>query len=83
MIRITPSKIAFKGDTHIILEFIDPCDSVAQMFYKPGVDPFEKHNFRREIPNPKTRNKADTDSNYKTCSLKESGLWKKDKPKWM
>ena len=83
MIRITPAKIAFKGESHVILDFIDPCDGVAQMFYKPGVDPFEKHDFRQAIPNPKTRNKAETDSNYVACTLKEAGLWKKDKPKWM
>ena len=72
MIRITPSKISFKGDTHIVLEFIDPCDCMAQMFYKPGSDPFEKYDFMKDIPNPKTRNKAETDSNYKACTLKES-----------
>ena len=83
MIRITPAKVHFKGESHIVLDFIDPCDGVAQMYYKPGVDPFEKHDFQKAIPNPKTRLKAETDSNYANCTLKEAGLWKKDKPRWM
>ena len=83
MMRITPSKSTFKGETHIILEFIDPCDNIAQMYYKPGIDPFEKHDFKQPIPNPKTRSKAESDSNYKVCTLVDSGLWKKDKPRWM
>ena len=83
MIRLTPARVHFKGDSHIVLDFIDPCDGVAQMYYKPGVDPFEKHDFKQAIPNPKTRSKAETDSNYASCTLKEAGLWKKDKPRWM
>ena len=83
MIRVTPSKVSVKGETHVVLEFIDPCDNTAQMYFKPGSDPFEKHDFSRDIPNPITRNKAETDSKYKHCTLQDSGLWAREKPKWM
>ena len=55
MIRITVAKMPFKGKEQIVIEFIDPCDMVAQMYFKPGSDPFDKHDFQDPIPNPSTR----------------------------
>ena len=83
MIKITPTKVSYKDDTHVCLEFIDPCDGVTQMYFKPGNDPFANHDFRQPIPNPTTRTRAETDAMYKQCTLKDSEMWKLDKPKWM
>ena len=83
MIKITPTKVSFKGDIHVVLEFIDPCDGVAQMYFKPGNDLFAKHDFSKSIPNPTTRTRADTDTTYQQCTLKDSGMWRLEKPRWM
>ena len=64
MIKITPNKVSYKGDMHILLDFLDPCDGVTQMYFKPGTNPFEKHDFSKDIPNPTTRNRAETDAKY-------------------
>ena len=74
MIRITTVKMSFKGNGHIVIKFIDTCDMVAQMYFKPDSNPFEKHDFCESIPNSITRAKAADDPNYRQCTLKESGM---------
>ena len=55
MIKITPSKVVYKGETHVCLEFLNPCDGVSQMYFNLGNDRFKKHDFNYNIPNPITR----------------------------
>ena len=83
MIRITVANMSFKGNDQIVIKFIDPCDMVAQMYFKPGSNPFDKHDFYEPIPNPVTRAKAVDDPNYRHCTIKESGLHTRAKPGWM
>ena len=83
IIRINVVKVPYKEDDHIVIEFLDPCDGVTQMYFKPGTDPFGQHDFLEDIPNPTTRARAETDATYKQCTLKDYGLWAKDKPRWL
>ena len=45
MIKITVDKMHFKGKEQIVIEFIDHCDMVSQMYFKPGSSPFEERLF--------------------------------------
>ena len=81
LIRFNMVKVSYKGDQHIVLECLDLCDGVIQMYFKPGTDPFGLHDFNKDIPNPTTRARAEADANYKQCTLKDFGLWAKDKPR--
>ena len=58
MIRINVVKLPYKGNDHITLEFLDPCDCTTQMYFNPGTDPFGQHDFLEEIPNPTTRSRV-------------------------
>ena len=80
MIRITVAKMSFKGKEKIVNEFIDPCDMVAQMYFRPGSDPFDKHDFLDPIPNPNTKAKTIEDENYRHCTLMNSGM--PNRTKW-
>ena len=48
------------------------------MYFKPGTNPFVKHDFNKDITNPTTRKRAKTDANYKQSTLKDSGVWAKE-----
>ena len=74
MLRIEPKTRHLKGKVHIVIEFVDPCDKVSKLTFYENNDPFAGHDFSNKIPNPKTREHASSNTNYKKCTLKEYGL---------
>ena len=76
MITINTSQCFVRGKPTLIIDFIDACDGVTSMLWYMDQDPFAGHNFKEDIPNPKTREKALTNKEYEERTLKECGLWK-------
>ena len=56
------------------LEFLDLCDMITQVYFYADMDPFHKHDFTKEIPNPLTCATDLNDALYKKCTVKETGL---------
>ena len=54
-----------KNPFSIYFEFRDPTNNLTLMRYMSNCNPFERFNFREEIPNPGTRQKAKSDEVYK------------------
>ena len=54
-----------KNPFSIYFEFRDPTNNLTLMRYMSNCNPFERFNFREEIPNPGTRQKAMSDEVYK------------------
>ena len=77
MININTSQRFVRGKPTLIVDFIDPCDGVTSILWYMDHDPFAGHNFKEEIPNPKTREKATTNKEYEVRTLNECGLWKR------
>ena len=75
MIRIGTSQKFVKGKVHVIFYFLDPCDRVSSLLWYQGTDPFRNHDFSQAIPNPKTRAKITSNSEYAKYTLKDKGLW--------
>ena len=80
MIRVTIAKIPFKGKEQIVNKFINPCNMVAQMYFHPGSDPFDKHDFSQPIPNSMAKAKALVDVTYSQWTLATSGM--DNRAKW-
>ena len=74
MLRIEPKTRHLKGKVHIVIEFVDPCDKVSKLTLYENNNPFASHDFSNEIPNPKTREYALSNTSYKKCTRKEYGL---------
>ena len=79
MLRIEPKTRHVHSQAHILIEFTDPCDRVSKLIFYENHDPFAFHDFTKEIPNPKTRDYAETNLSYKKCTLKEYGLYRQVK----
>ena len=47
------------------------------MLWYMGQDPFLGHDFNKDIPNPKTQEKAAVDKDYSRMTLKDQGLWRR------
>ena len=83
MIKINPTKRFFKGKPHILMDFLDPCDRITSMFWYPGIDPFKDHDFSLDIPNPRTRKKAEEIPAYADYTIGAKGLWNiKARSRW-
>ena len=80
MIHVGTSQRFVRGKQHMLVDFIDPCDWVTVMLWYMGQDPFLGHYFSKEIPNPKTHEKAIVNKDYLRMTLKDQGLWRR-KPK--
>ena len=76
MLRIEPKTHFVKGEVNIFIEFTDPCDRVSKLAFYERQDPFALHDFKEEIPNPKTREYAVSNNSYLKCTLKDHGLHK-------
>jgi hypothetical protein len=46
-------------------EFLDPTNNITYCTYTPGRNPFDNHDFKKDIPNPDTRKEAQTNPAYK------------------
>jgi hypothetical protein len=46
-------------------EFMDPTNNITYCTYTPGKNPFDRHDFSKDIPNPDTRKEALTNPAYK------------------
>ena len=42
MIRVTVQQVFINGKDTALIDFIDPCDSISQMFFYADEDPFNK-----------------------------------------
>ena len=79
LLRIEPKTHYIRGKANILIEFTDPCDRVSKLIFYENHDPFAFHDFTKEIPNPKTREYAETNISYQKCTLKEYGLYRQVK----
>ena len=75
IIRIGTTQRFLKGKTHVVFDFLDPCNRVTSLLWYQGQDPFAAHDFSQAIPNPRTRDKANSNPEYAKCNLKDGGLW--------
>ena len=46
-------------------EFLDPTNNITYCTYTPGRNPFDNHDFTKDIPNKETRKEAQTNPAYK------------------
>ena len=79
MLRLEVKTKYVRGQAHILVEFIDPCDRVTKLTFYEESNPFHKHDFKETIPNPKTREYTRNNTAYKDCTLAEYGLYKEKK----